>query len=135
QMPPYNANPSVPKTLIRHLIRWVADREETGASTRAVLRDILATAIRPELVPGKDPPSRAPSTEKPVGPFDLHDFSLYYTTRRGYRPAKVAYLEACAWGRGVPGGSPGGGYSLEEIFRWLALFLDRFFRLSQFKRS
>jgi len=135
QMAHYNVNASVPKTLIRHLIRWVADREETGASTRAVLRDILATAISPELVPGKDSRSPAQSTEKTVGPFDLHDFSLYYTTRRGYRPAKVAYLEACAWGRGIPGSSPDGAYTLDEIFRWLALFLDRFFRLSQFKRS
>jgi len=135
QMAHYNVNASVPKTLIRHLIRWVADREETGASTRAVLRDILATAISPELVPGKDSRIPAQSTEKTVGPFDLHDFSLYYTTRRGYRPAKVAYLEACAWGRGVPGASPDGAYTLDEIFRWLALFLDRFFRLSQFKRS
>src|SRR6185503_18543123 len=77
QMAHYSVNASVPKTLIRHLIRWVADREETGASTRAVLRDILATAISPELVPGKDSRSPAQSTEKTVGPFDLHDFSLY----------------------------------------------------------
>ena len=135
QMAHYNVNASVPKTLIRHLIQWVADRQETGETTAAVLRDILATAISPELIPGTDSRAPAQSTEKVVGPFDLHDFSLYYTTRRGYRPAKVAYLEACAWARGVPGGLPDGAYTLDEIFRWLAVFLDRFFRLSQFKRS
>jgi NAD+ synthase (glutamine-hydrolysing) len=131
QMAHYNVNASVPKTLIRHLIQWLADRPETPETTTAILRDILATAISPELIPGIE----AQSTEKSIGPFDLHDFSLYYTTRRGYRPAKVAYLEACAWARGVPGGPPDGAYTLEEIFRWLAVFLDRFFRLSQFKRS
>ncbi|MCI0567488.1 MAG: NAD(+) synthase [Acidobacteria bacterium] len=135
QMAHYNVNASVPKTLIRHLIQWVASRQETGETTRAILRDILATAISPELIPGVDSHAPAQSTEKSIGPFDLHDFSLYYTTRRGYRPAKVAYLEACAWARGVPGGPPDGVYTLDEIFRWLAVFLDRFFRLSQFKRS
>ena len=135
QMSHYNVNASVPKTLIRQLIRWVADRPETGETTGAILRDILDTAISPELVPGVDSHVPAQSTEKTIGPFDLHDFSLYYTSRRGYRPAKVAYLEACAWARGVPGGSKDGVYTLDEIFRWLAVFLDRFFRLSQFKRS
>jgi NAD+ synthase (glutamine-hydrolysing) len=135
QMAHYNVNASVPKTLIRHLIQWVADRQETRESTRAVLRDILATAISPELVPGVDSDTPAQSTEKSIGPFDLHDFSLYYTTRRGYRPAKVAYLSACAWARGIPGGPLDGAYTLDEIFRWLGIFLDRFFRLSQFKRS
>ena len=135
QMAHYGVNASVPKTMIRHLIEWAAERHEVGEATAEVLRDILATAISPELIPGGDARSPAQSTEKIVGPFELHDFSLYYTTRRGYLPAKVAFLEACAWARGVPGGSPGGVYTIDEIFHWLEIFLDRFFRLSQFKRS
>ncbi|OLC55638.1 MAG: hypothetical protein AUH92_01680 [Acidobacteria bacterium 13_1_40CM_4_69_4] len=135
QMAHYDVNASVPKTLIRHLIQWAADREEVGEAASAVLRDVLGTAISPELVPGAHDSAPAQSTERAIGPFDLHDFSLYYVTRRGYRPAKVAYLEASAWARDVPGGPADGRYTLAEILRWLGVFLDRFFRLSQFKRS
>ena len=135
QMAHYDVNASVPKTLIRHLIQWAADRNEVGEQASAVLRDVLATAISPELVPGHDNTAPAQSTEKTIGPYDLHDFSLYYITRRGYRPAKVAYLEARAFGRDVPGGADEGRYTLDEILRWLGVFLDRFFRFSQFKRS
>jgi len=135
QMAHYDVNASVPKTLIRHLIQWAAGRNEAGEPASAVLRDVLATAISPELVPGRDNTAPAQSTERTIGPYDLHDFSLYYLTRRGYRPAKVAFLEACAFGRDVPGGPSGGRYALDEILRWLQVFLDRFFRFSQFKRS
>ncbi len=135
QMAHYDVNASVPKTLIRHLIQWAADRNEVGDAASAVLRDVLSTAISPELVPGHDNSAPAQSTEKTIGPYELHDFSLYYITRRGYRPAKVAYLQACAWGRDVPGGPSDGRYTLDEILRWLGTFLDRFFRFSQFKRS
>ena len=135
QMAHYDVNASVPKTLIRHLIQWAADRNEVGEPASAVLRDVLATAISPELVPGHDNTTPAQSTEKTIGPYDLHDFSLYYLTRRGYRPAKVAYLEGCAFGRDVPGGPPDGRYTADEIMHWLKVFLDRFFRFSQFKRS
>jgi NAD+ synthase (glutamine-hydrolysing) len=135
QMAHYDVNASVPKTLIRHLIQWAADRNEAGEAASAVLRDVLATAISPELVPGRDNAAPAQSTERTIGPYDLHDFSLYYLTRRGYRPAKVAFLEACAFGRDVPGGPSGGPHTLDEILRWLRVFLDRFFRFSQFKRS
>jgi len=135
QMSHYSVNASVPKTLIRYLIQWVAGQQDVARATRSVLRDILETRISPELVPGKSSKSPAQVTERAVGPFDLHDFSLYYTTRRGYRPAKIAYLAACAWGRGFRGASVDGVYTLDEIFGWLAVFLDRFFRTSQFKRS
>ena len=135
QMAHYSVNASVPKTLVRHLIRWAADRNEAGETASAVLRDVLATAISPELVPGRDSAAPAQRTEEAIGPFDLHDFSLYYITRRGYRPAKVSYLEACAWARDIPGGPPDGAYTLDGILGWLEIFLDRFFRLSQFKRS
>jgi len=135
QMAHYDVNASVPKTLIRHLIGWAAGRKEIGDEASAVLHDVLATAISPELVPGSENATPAQSTEQAVGPFDLHDFSLYYITRRGYRPAKVTYLEACAWARDAPGGPADGPYTLAEILRWLGVFLDRFFRSSQFKRS
>src|SRR5207247_7839676 len=101
----------------------------------AALRDVMATAISPEPDPGHDNTTPAQSTEKTIGPYDLHDFSLYYLTRRGYRPAKVAYLEGCAFGPDVPGGPPDGRYTADEIMHWLKVFLDRFFRYSQFKRS
>ncbi len=135
QMAHYSVNASVPKTLVRHLIQWAADRNEAGETASAVLRDVLATAISPELVPGSDGAAPAQRTEEVIGPFDLHDFSLYYLTRRGYRPAKVAYLEACAWARDAPGGPADGPHTLDGILDWLEVFLDRFFRLSQFKRS
>jgi NAD+ synthase (glutamine-hydrolysing) len=137
----YNVNGSVPKTLIQHLIRWVADREPFGLEASEVLRRILATEITPELVPaGADGP--APSTEAVIGPYQLQDFHLYYTTRFGFRPSKVAYLAHRAWGdseRGVwPADLPAAerrAYTLAEIKRWLAVFLHRFFETSQFKRS
>jgi NAD+ synthase (glutamine-hydrolysing) len=135
QMAHYDVNASVPKTLVRHLIQWVADGNEAGEAASTVLRDVLATAISPELVPGRDTSAPAQSTEKTIGPYELHDFSLYYLTRRGYRPAKVAFLQACAFGRDVPGGPSDGRYTVDEIVRWLGVFLDRFFRFSQFKRS
>jgi NAD+ synthase (glutamine-hydrolysing) len=135
QMAHYDVNASIPKTLVRHLIEWTMEKGKMGAGTSAVLRDILDTSISPELIPGRSAGEPQQSTEKILGPFDLHDFSLYYTTRRGYAPSKVAYLQAVAWGRGLPGAARDGVYSLEEIFRWLELFLERFFGLSQFKRS
>ncbi len=135
QMAHYDVNASVPKTLIRHLVQWAADRNEVGEASAAVLRDVLATAISPELVPGALNGAPVQSTEQSIGPFDLHDFSLYYITRRGYRPTKIAYLAASAWARDAPGGPADAPYSLAEIVRWLGLFLDRFFRFSQFKRS
>jgi NAD+ synthase (glutamine-hydrolysing) len=121
----YAVNASVPKTLVRHVIRWVADTERCGPGAGATLRDILDTAISPELVPveGREP---APATESVLGPFDLHDFFLYYTLRFGYAPAKVAFLAWCAW-HGV--------YRLDQITRTLAIFLERFFARSQYKRS
>ena len=160
----YNVNASVPKTLIQHLVRWVADRDLFGDETSDVLRRILATEISPELVPsapakrgGKQraksgakksaaasPPRgaqphasggpAAQSTEEVIGPFDLQDFHLYYVTRFGFRPSKVAYLAHHAWSDRERGAWPDGlrddersEYSLAEIKRWLEVFLARFF--------
>jgi len=138
QMSHYGVNASVPKTLVRHLIEWVAERREAGGDASEVLRRILATDISPELVPGDDDGAPSQKTEELIGPYELHDFSLYHVTRLGYGPAKVAFLAARAWARDVPGADDadgGGAYSMDEILRWLGVFLDRFFRTSQFKRS
>ena len=120
QMSHYNVNASVPKTLIQHLIGWVAESGEFSADVKRALRRVLETDISPELVPGKQ------RTEDVIGPYELQDFNLYYTLRFGYAPAKVAFLAWSAWR---------GKYSLAEIRKWLRVFLHRFFATSQFKRS
>ncbi|MFN3932302.1 MAG: NAD(+) synthase [Brevundimonas sp.] len=136
----YNVNGGVAKTLIRHLIRWVADRELVGAEAAPVLRDILGTEISPELVPAKD--GVIQSTQGTVGPYPLNDFFLFYVTRFGLKPSKVAYLAHQAWkDAGVghwPAGTPDDEkveYDLATIKHWLRKFLVRFFQTSQFKRS
>ncbi len=141
QMSHYNPNASVAKTLIQHLIRFVAASGELGAETAPILYDILATEISPELVP-PDADGLIQSTENIVGPYALQDFNLYYATRWGFSPSKVAYLSWNAWhdaGRGAwPANTPETArraYTLSEIKRWLRVFLLRFYQLSQFKRS
>ena len=136
----YNVNGGVAKTLIRHLIRWVADREMVGAEAVPVLRGILDTEISPELVPAKD--GRIQSTEATVGPYALNDFFLFYVTRFGLKPSKVAYLAHQAWKDAARGHWPAGTpddetveYDLATIKHWLRKFLVRFFQTSQFKRS
>jgi NAD+ synthase (glutamine-hydrolysing) len=141
QMSHYNPNASVAKTLIQHLIRFVAASGELGPETAPILYAILATEISPELVPpGAD--GAIQSTEGVVGPYALQDFNLYYTTRYGFRPSKIAYLSWNAWAdvdRGIwPANTPDiarRAYNLAEIKHWLGVFLLRFFQLSQFKRS
>ncbi|MCS6624607.1 NAD(+) synthase [Roseibacterium beibuensis] len=136
----YNVNGGVAKTLIRHLIRWVADRELVGAEAVPVLRGILDTEISPELVPAKD--GQIQSTEGTVGPYALNDFFLFYVTRFGLKPSKVAYLAHQAWKDASRGHWPAGTpedekveYDLATIKGWLRKFLVRFFQTSQFKRS
>jgi len=139
----YNVNGSIPKTLIQHLIRWVAASNQFDDETNAVLRAILDTKISPELVPGSGT-DHAPSqlTEAAIGPFELQDFNLYYISRFGFRPSKVAFLARHAWSSRARGRWPDDlrederrEYSLGEIKRWLEVFVERFFALSQFKRS
>lgn len=141
QMSHYNVNASVPKTLIQHLIRWVASENLFGREASSVLIDILGTEISPELVPGTDD-KPAQRTEDVVGPYELQDFNLFYVTRHGLRPSKVAYLAQNAWsdatkGDWPPGIAEGGrhAYDREAIDKWLRVFLTRFFQTSQFKRS
>ena len=115
----YNVNVSVPKTLIQYVIGWVAQSAQFGEAVNKALARVLATDISPELKPGQ-------KTEDVIGPYELQDFHLYYTLRFGYAPSKVAFLAAHAWK---------GKYRLPEIRKWLRVFLDRFFRTSQYKRS
>jgi NAD+ synthase (glutamine-hydrolysing) len=135
----YAINASVPKTLIQHVIRWVAETERFGADASATLNDILATDISPELVPGKAGAIQA--TEVIIGPYELQDFNLYYTLRFGFTPTKIAFLAYCAWRDRSAGRWPDipddkrHEYDLAQIKTHLHTFLWRFFKLSQFKRS
>jgi NAD+ synthase (glutamine-hydrolysing) len=137
----YNPNGSVSKTLIQHLIRFVANSGDVSKETAAVLGDILATEISPELVPaGTD--GAIQSTESVVGPYALQDFNLFYTTRYGFAPSKIAYLSWNAWHDAEQGGWPANtpasaqrAFALSDIKHWLRVFLRRFFEQSQFKRS
>lgn len=138
----YNVNASVPKTLIQYLLRWQAAPERSDEVTRAVLLGILETDISPELVPGCAGSGQpAQRTEDTIGPYELQDFNIYYLTRFGYRPSKVAYLAYCAWHNKTKGDWPEipehkkNQYNISEIKRWLWVFIRRFFTASQFKRS
>jgi NAD+ synthase (glutamine-hydrolysing) len=137
----YSVNASVPKTLIQYLIRWVARRGRFGADTSAVLTDILETEISPELIPGLTNDQPGQKSEITIGPYELQDFNTYYATRYGYLPSRIAFLAYCAWHDKTKGRWPDvpedrrNEYSIGEIKRWLDVFLYRFFKTSQFKRS
>ncbi len=138
----YNVNASVPKTLISYLVRWVAETGDFGEEGKQVLHNILDTEISPELVPGKAGEDGKPAqiTESVIGPYELQDFHLYYTLRYGFKPSKVAFLAYCAWkdreeGRWPNEAGPRNQYEIAEIKRFLSIFLYRFFKTSQFKRS
>lgn len=137
----YNVNASVPKTLIVHLVRWVAETGQIGGSGSDVLMNILDTDISPELVPGKDNNAPEQRTEHFIGPYELQDFNLYYILRFGFAPSKVAFLAHSAWGDRDAGRWPEGPhvvrneYDMAAIKRNLGIFLHRFFKTSQFKRS
>jgi NAD+ synthase (glutamine-hydrolysing) len=141
QMSHYNVNAGVPKTLIQHLIRWVIASGQFDDEVGAVLQSVLDTEITPELVPtGED--EQIQSSEATVGPYSLQDFSLFQVLRYGFRPSKIAFLAWYAWsdpdrGRWPPGFPEGNRpvYSLKEIRHWLAVFAQRFYSFSQFKRS
>lgn len=120
----YHVNAGVPKTLVKYLVEWCADSEFSGEAS-AVLHDICATPISPELLPpgqGIDPRQ---STEDTIGPFLLHDFFLYYTVRYLFSPRKIFYLAQQAFAQTYPP---------DEILKWMRLFYQRFFA-QQFKRS
>lgn len=120
----YGVNASIPKTLVRYLVTWVA---ETGVDeeSRATLLDIIDTPISPELIPADENGNIKQKTEDLVGPYELHDFFLFHFLRFGFRPAKIFYLAEIAF-RDV--------YDKETIKKWLTNFCRRFFN-QQFKRS
>lgn len=119
----YGVNASVPKTLVRHLVRFYADTcgEE---DLKHVLFDVLDTPVSPELLPPEDGVI-AQKTEDLVGPYELHDFYLYYVLRFGYEPSRIFYMASIAFN---------GIYEKEIILKWLKVFYRRFFS-QQFKRS
>lgn len=119
----YGVNGGVPKTLVRHLVRYYADTCEDSMLSE-VLYDVLDTPVSPELLPPKDGVI-AQKTEELVGPYELHDFFLYYVLRFGFAPDKI-YRLACA--------SFAGEYDEETILKWIKIFYRRFFA-QQFKRS
>ncbi|MFC7405390.1 NAD(+) synthase [Georgenia alba] len=141
QMSHYAVNTGVPKTLIQHLVRWVISSGEVDEHAASVLQSVLDTRITPELVPaGED--EEVQSTEDTIGPYSLHDFTLFYVLRHGFRPSKIAFLARHAWADPDAGTWPPGfpeesryGYEPREIRRWMLVFLQRFFGFSQFKRS
>jgi NAD+ synthase (glutamine-hydrolysing) len=137
----YNVNASVSKTLIQHLIRFVATSGDFDTATADILFRILETEISPELVPA-DSSGAMQSTEKTIGPYELQDFNLFYITRYGFRPSRIAYLAYHAWSDIGSGTWPQNippekrhAYKLADIKFWLEVFSFRFFTISQFKRS
>lgn len=140
QISHYNVNSAVPKTLLQHLIRWAVKAELFQPRVSEVLTDVLAMKISPELVPQADT-DELQSTEETIGPYELHDFWIYYLTRFGLRPSKIAFLALHAWQNAAAGEWPRGfpetqkrSYDVGTIRSWLELFLGRFFA-NQFKRS
>ncbi|AQP51054.1 NAD(+) synthase [Tessaracoccus flavescens] len=141
QMSHYGVNAGVPKTLMQHLIRWVISSgqfPEDGVNE--TLDSILNTEISPELIPVADG-AKPQSTQDSIGPYALHDFTLFGVLRRGYRPSKIAFLEWHAWRDAAVGDWPAGypeddhtAYDLATIKKWMAVFLKRFFG-NQFKRT
>ena len=120
----YAVNSSIPKTLVKHLVNWVAENGMDEKS-RLTLLDIVDTPISPELIPANENGEIKQKTEDLVGPYELHDFFLYYFMRFGFRPAKIFMLAARSF-EGV--------YDGETIKKWLYIFVRRFFN-QQFKRS
>lgn len=119
----YGVNASVPKTLVRYLVEYVADISEE--KTASILRDVLDTPVSPELLPPDENGKIAQKTEENIGPYELHDFFLYNFVRFGFTKEKLQKLAEKAFD---------GKYDSEEIAKWLAVFIKRFF-ISQFKRS
>lgn len=121
----YGVNVSIPKTLVKHLVAWVACKQLNDNEGKATLLDIVDTPISPELIPADESGNIKQKTEDLVGPYELHDFFLYYTLRFGFRPSKIYLLAQKAFED---------TYNEETIKKWLTVFFRRFFA-QQFKRS
>ena len=124
QMSMYGVNAGVPKTLVRYLVRYAAENI-FGERLREILMDVIDTPVSPELLPTDDEGNIAQITEDKVGPYELHDFFLYYFLRYGFTREKIAFMASMAFD---------GVYSEEVIEHWLNVFMHRFFT-QQFKRS
>ena len=124
QMSMYGVNAGVPKTLVRYLVRYAAENI-FGERLREILMDVIDTPVSPELLPTDDEGNIAQITEDKVGPYELHDFFLYYFLRYGFTREKIAFMASMAFD---------GVYSEEAIEHWLNVFMHRFFT-QQFKRS
>lgn len=120
----YGVNASVPKTLVKHLVTWIA-QNGVDYESRNTLLDIVDTPISPELIPADEQGNIKQKTEDLVGPYELHDFFIYHFLRYGFRPAKILYLASIAFR---------GEYDEATIKKWLTTFCRRFFQ-QQFKRS
>ena len=118
----YSVNTGVPKTLVRHLVCWLALNKKMATD---ILMDIVDTPISPELIPATPEGEIKQKTEDLVGPYELHDFFLYYVMRWGFRPSKIFYLAQAAFGN---------NYTVDVLKHWLTVFYRRFFS-QQFKRS
>jgi NAD+ synthase (glutamine-hydrolysing) len=118
----YAVNVSVPKTLVKHLVRWYAEHV-ADSETRSVLGEILETTISPELLPPST--AGAQDTEKTIGPFVLHDFFLFHHVRNGFAPRKIFALATLTFRD---------AYAPREILKWMRVFFERFHR-QQFKRT
>ena len=141
QMSHYNVNSGVPKTLIQHLIRWVISSRQFDDEVGKILQAILDTEISPELIPSHEG-EKPQSTEGTIGPYALHDFSLFYVLRYGLAPSRIAFMAEHAWSDAASGSWPSGypadkrpEYDLPAIRNWLEIFVQRFFAFAQFKRS
>ena len=119
----YAVNSGVPKTLVRYLVEWAA--HQLDKTSEEILSDVLDTPVSPELLPADENGEIAQKTEDIVGPYELHDFFLYYLVRFGFSPEKILFLAQNAFA---------GSYSDEVIVKWLKIFMHRFFT-QQFKRS
>jgi NAD+ synthase (glutamine-hydrolysing) len=120
----YAINSGIPKTLVRHLIRWAA-QTQIDEPSRPTLLDIIDTPVSPELLPIDEHGQMTQFTEQTLGPYQLHDFFLYYTLRYGFSPAKIHHLATHAFNA---------AYTPLDLLRWMDLFYRRFFN-NQFKRS
>ena len=124
-MSSYNVNCSIPKTLVKTLIKWFADSNAEFENNRDALNTILSLPSSPELLPANDKGTMSQKTEEIIGPFDLHDFFLYNFIRFKFNPKKIFFLARIAFSD---------KYSDSEIKQFLNIFIERFFK-NQFKRS
>ena len=124
----YGVNASIPKTLVRYLVSYESEMQaDKNPALSKALADVVATPVSPELLPPTENGEISQKTEEKVGPYELHDFFLYYTVRFGFAPSKVYRLAQIAF-------AGEGGYDDETIYKWEEVFIKRFFA-QQFKRS